>query len=375
MPKIPFATALFVCSVAMAQSTATVPPVCETLPGNAAVAMPLRWSEGKLQVFMDPVLLPANFVGETITGVRLRRSVLPGAVAYPAISRTLTVRGGFQGPSAAQVVGGYLQNRPAGSQVCFGPAVVSVPAAPAAGPGTTVGDEFVQITFTTPLPVTAGTMFLEFEVSDPPLSYSSGHWVDAVWFEGGVDQGMAVQVGDGSCTTRTEPTLLTYESADPPVAGTTVDLRVTGAPPTNTISGSTGFVLCWAGTDPEGRAPDATYVGYGNTFAAADPLMAGCHQWAPFDLSWFGATDGAGRFSTTLDIPGSAAIGFRLGVQAAWLDLSRPVIPLSFSNGLHFVCSGAAVGNHCNSLFFPGTVQVSPWGPQLGQMPVVVLDY
>jgi hypothetical protein len=373
MPENVLAMLLFACPAALAQSTATVPPVCETLPGNAALAMPLRWSEGRMQVFVDPGLLPQNFVGETITGLKLRRSVLPGDVAYPAISRTLTVRGGFQGPAAALVNGSYTQNQPGSMQTLFGPTMVNVAATPAPGPATTVGESFVDIVFTTPLPVVAGTLFLEFEVSNPPLSISSDHWVDAVWFEDGVDEGLVVRVGDGGCTTRSEPTMLEYTSSDAPIAGTTVDLEVTGAPPT--INGAFGFVVVWAGTDPEGRAPGPTYVGYGNTFAAADPLMANCHQWAPFDFSWFGPTDGAGRFATTFDIPGSAGVGFRLALQAAWLDTSRPVVPLSFSNGLQLVCTGAGVGSRCNTFFFPGQTQVSPWGPQIGQMPVVLLDY
>ena len=148
-----------------------------------------------------------------------------------------------------------------------------------------------------------------------------------------------------------------------------------GAPPTNPTTGETGFAIVWVGTDPENRTPGPTYVGYGNTFAAADPLMANCYQWAPFDVAWFGATDGAGRFATTFAIPSGAAIGARLALQAGWLDVSRPVIPLSLSNGIQLVCTGAGVEDRCSSFFFPGQAQISPWGPQLGQMPVLLLDY
>ena len=48
MPKYLLSILLSVCPLAVAQSTATVPAACEVLPGNAAVAMPLRWSEGTL---------------------------------------------------------------------------------------------------------------------------------------------------------------------------------------------------------------------------------------------------------------------------------------------------------------------------------------
>jgi hypothetical protein len=38
----------------VAQTTTVVPARCVDLPGNAALAMPLRWSQGVLQVFVDP---------------------------------------------------------------------------------------------------------------------------------------------------------------------------------------------------------------------------------------------------------------------------------------------------------------------------------
>ena len=51
------------------------------------------------------------------------------------------------------------------------------------------------------------------------------------------------------------------------------------------------------------------------------------------------------------------------------------MIPLSFSNGLQLVCTGAGVQNRCCSYFFPGSATTSPWGSQIGQMPVLLLDY
>lgn len=381
MPKHPSVSlARFLCGLSLvgaaahAQNSATVPPAMETLPGNAGMAMPLRWSEGKLQVFIDAPLLPDNFIGETITGLRLRRSVLPGAVAYPAMTRTITVYGAFQGPPAANMIAGWLPNRPTtGYQTLFGPAVVNIPATPAPGPGTTVGEELVQIVFTTPLPVTAGTLYLEFETTDGPLQVDPGNWVDAVWFGDGVEAGYVTIVGDGSCTTRSQPTELRETSNSDPVAGDTLNLRVTGAPPT--VLGQVGFVLCWVGLDPETRAPGPGNLGYGASLGAIDPLMVDCFQWAPLDVAWFGPTDGAGAFNTTLDIPAGAVVGQRLGIQAGWLDTSRPVLPISFSNGLQIVCNSLEIGDRCNSFFFPGDVAVSPWGPQIGQVPVIILDY
>src|SRR5690606_26126958 len=71
-------------SALVGQNTAALPPAFKTLPGNVGVAMPLRWSKGKMQVFIDPPMMPTGFVGETITGLRLRRSVLAGSPAFPA---------------------------------------------------------------------------------------------------------------------------------------------------------------------------------------------------------------------------------------------------------------------------------------------------
>lgn len=349
-----------------AQTTATVPPICEFLPGNAAVSMPLRWSQGFLQVFVDDDLLPSNFVGETITGLRLRRSTLPGDVDYAALTRTLTVRGGFQPYPAAQMVGGRIANRPANMQTLFGPAPVTVAATTAPAAGTSVGQEFVQVTFTQPLQVVAGTLFLEFEASDGPLSIEADNWVDAVWFPDGDDTGYLVPVGDGSCTTRAAPTELRWLDGEP-LNGEDIDMQVTGVAPG-------GLVLAWVGIDPVAAPPGPTYTGWNGTFGPADPAMSECYMWAPFEASWFGVADPAGVFGTTFTMP-SAAVGLRLGVQAGWLDLSRPVVPLSFSNGLQIVCNSAGVQNHCSSMFFPGTALSSPWGPYRGQMPVLVLDY
>jgi hypothetical protein len=357
---------------AQAQIGTVVPSICADLPGNAAVAMPLRWSHGTMQVFVDAALLPPAFVGQTITGLHLRRATLLGDVAYPALTRTLTVRGGFLPFPAAQMVGSIAQNRPATTTVLFGPAPLTTNAVGGPGPTTITGAELLHVPFTTPLVVAAGTLFLELEAGDTPLQVSDAHWVDAVWFSGGNDLGLVAAVGDGSCTTRPEPVHLRWTSGGP-AAGTSRTFEVSGAPPTS--GASAGFVFAWAGIDPSTRGPGPGYLGYGASLGALDPGMAACHQWAPLDVSWFGATGITGTFSATLTIPAAAAVGLRLGLQAAWLDLSRPVLPLSLSNGLHVVVGSAGVGNHCNTMYFPAGTTTSPWAPFVGQMPVLRLEH
>ncbi len=356
-----------------AQSSAVVPPVCATLPGNAAISLPLRWSHGTMQVFVDAPLLPANFAGETITGLWLRRPMLPDDVGYAPLQRTLTVRGGFHQFAAGVIAGPLAQNRPANTAVLFGPAAVTTLAATGPGPSTTCGGDLLHVVFAQPLVVAAGTLFLEFETTDAPLQISADHWVDAFWHADGGDGGYAAALGDGSCTSRPEPTRLVWTAGAGATAGSTVSFEVTGAPPT--FAGSAGFVLVWAGLDPEGRGPGPGYLGYGASFAAIAPAFTGCHQWAPFDVAWLGPTDVDGEFATTLALPGSAAAGVRLGLQAAWLDPTRPVVPLSFSNGLQVVVGPLGVGPRCSTIFFPAGTTASPWPPFRGQMPVLRLEY
>lgn len=353
-------------SPGLAQTTTVVPARCVDLPGNAALAMPLRWSQGVLQVFVDPPLLPASLNGQALTGVRLRRSTLLGDPANPSLTRTLTVRGGYQPFLAAQMQGTYVQNRPAGFTVLFGPTAVTTTATGVPAPGAAVGEDLLDVDFTTPLPWAAGTLFLEFEVADAPLQLSAAHWVDAVWFPNGTDTGYAVTVGTGACTTRTEPTELRWLGSAAPAPSITGTLEVRGTPPT--AGSSVGIVLEWIGFSPRAN-------NFGVSLTLLDPLLVGCHQWAPFEVSWSGTANTAGVYSTPLPLPSTAALGTELGVQAAWLDLSRTGLPLSFSNGLVLRLGPAGVGSGCSTMFFPGAATVSPWPAFVGQMPVLLLEH
>ncbi len=373
MPRIaPFLLSLTLASAAASQSSAVVPAAMGSLPGNAALSMPLRWSQGTLQVRIDSQLLPAALTGQTITGLRLRRPSFLGEPDYPALQRTLTVRGGFQTQLAGQIGGNLVNNRPANLSVLFGPAPVNVGATTATGPATAIGADLLQIPFTQGLPVGTGTLFLEFEVSDAPLQISTGHWVDAVWIKNGLENGYAVTVGNGSCTTRPEPTELRWNDSVGPQVGSTAKFVVTGAQP---APGAPGLVLHWIGVDPQTAPPGPTHFGFGVPMDAIDPGLAGCYWWAPFTITWFGLTDTSGRIATTLQLATGVTPGMRLAVQAAWLDESRPGLPFSLSNGLLLTVTGVGVGGSCSSVFFPGGATVSPWAPYVGQMPVLGLYY
>lgn len=370
---VPLPFLLVLASLAPAQSTVVVPAALAALPGNAALSLPLRWSHGVLQVRVDSQLLPAALSGQTITGLRLRRPSFLAEPDYPALQRTLTVRGGFQPELAAQIGMNLVQNRPANLSVLFGPAPVTVAASTATGPATALGAEIVQIVFSQPLPVGTGTLFLEFEAGDAPLQVLATHWVDAVWIRGGLETGYAVTVGDGSCTTRSEPTELRWDDTTGPQLGGTAKFVVTGAPPTD--ANGTGLVVHWIGIDPQTAPPGPTHLGFGASLTLVDPTLGGCHWWAPFTVTWFGATDATGRIATTFPLTGPGTPGMRLSVQAAWLDASRPGLPFSLSNGLLLVLNSIAVGGNCSSVFFPAGLTTAPWAPFVGQMPVLGLDH
>ncbi|MBL8733018.1 MAG: hypothetical protein JNN13_11670 [Planctomycetes bacterium] len=364
-----YLAAWFGAAPAPAQSTAVVPSICAALPGNAAVSLPLRWSHGIMQVWIEASLLPTGFVGQTISGVRLRRSTLPFDTAYGPVQRTLTVRGAFWNIQAVQMTTSLTQNRPPALIDLFGPAPVAVAATAAPGAATVLGEEFLHVQFTTPLPVVAGTLCLEFETSDAPLQVSSEHWVDAVWMEDGVDEGYVAFVGDGSCTTQAVPTRLAWVGSAGPDVGTTTALQASGIP-------ANGLVLAWVGLDPTTRPPGAGYLGFGGDFGFVEPALAGCHQWAPFDATWFGAADANGRFAVGLAVPATAALGTRLGFQVAWLDPARSgFLPFSFSNGAVLAVGSAAIGSRCATAFFPAGVTTSPWSAFRGQMPVLMLEH
>jgi hypothetical protein len=90
---------------------------------------------------------------------------------------------------------------------------------------------------------------------------------------------------------------------------------------------------------------------------------------------WNGAADGVGAYASTLAIPAAAAAGMRLAVQGAWIDPSRPGLPLSLGNGLVLVLGSAGVTDRCSSVYFPGAATTSPWSTFVGQMPVLRLHY
>jgi hypothetical protein len=368
-------TLALLASFAHGQNRAVVPAIAATLPGNAAMSMPLRWSHGVFQCCIGSSLLPATLAGGQLQGIRMRRPSFVGEPDYPALQRTLTVRAAFT-PLVPSAMGGFrAANAPANLATVFGPAPFSVAATTQPTGAPWLGDEYVVIPFSPPLPVTPGSLFLEFETSDLPFR-TADQWVDAVWIENGVEQGYSTTVGEASCTTRATPLEMRWTSGASPTRGIDAVLRLTGAPPA-APNGLGSVVLAWLGVEPQTHALAGDFLGYGADLASIDPTLAGCRQWSPLDYVVFGLADAAGGFDLRVLIPTApTTVGMRLGAQAAFLDSSRTgVLPLSVSNGVMMQLDTSRVGAQCSSVYFPYAYPTSPWGAHLGLMPVLVLDF
>lgn len=350
------------------QNRTVVPAGCRYLQGNAALSLPLRWSQGTLQVQVEAALLP-GLLGRSLQGVRLRRPAFLGEGPYAAVQRTITVRGGFRPASALGLGQDLVLNRPTTLTVLANAVNVAVAATAAPGVGASTGQEFLVVPFSTPLVVTAGNLFLEFATNNGPFSVLADNWVDAVWFEDGVDQGYAATTGDGSCTTLGSPGELHWAGAGAPTLGSTAVFRTSGIP-----AGT--FLLPWLGLDPIGRAPGPTFFGFGGSLGGLSPALATCHQWLPADAVLAATASSAGGYDISVPLSSAlVAAGGRIGVQVAWLDSGRPGLPLSVTNGVVVVPNTFGVASRCSSVFFPGTATWSPWLPFVGQMPVLTLDH
>jgi hypothetical protein len=360
--------ALILVSTAIAQRRAVAPPICESMPGNAALSLPLRWSHGTMQVLIEAQLLPTSgFVGNSLTGLRLRRPSFLAEPAYAAVTRTLTVRAAFTTRAANQMTQDLVGNRSPGLPVVFGPAAVNVAATIAAGPGTALGAEFLAIAFATPVPIVPGNLELEFEASDAPLTVAADNWVDAFWLQGGIEGGYATPIGNGGCTTLSGPLTLRWNGA-PPLRGAAASLLLSGA-------AQNSLAIAFWGLDPRTHPISPGFFGYGYDLGQLASALGGCFQWAPIDVQWLGTTGPSGDYQVGFTVLSQLAARDRIAVQCAVLDPGRSGVPLSFSNGVLAQVDSTGAASHGTTVFFPGGALFSPWVPEPGQFPVLVLEY
>jgi hypothetical protein len=359
---------LFLLTTAPAQGTAVTPPIGLDLPGNAALSMPARWTQGIMQVLIDHSLLPAALTNQSIHTIRLRRPAFIGEPAYPSLQRTMRVSAGFTTLLAAQLTGNLAANRPASLQVVAGPGVVTLPATAANGPGDALGATLITIALTTPLPVTQDNLFLEFEALDPPFTASPDHWVDAFWTLNGVDTGLAATVGNGGCGSGAQAPVLNWAGATAPQVGGSAALSLSHAPPQ---------VMAWTliGFAPQSRPTSAAYFGFGASLAAIG--MTGCNQWTPIDGLVTGLTDPGGGNGFSITMPANVVpAGARIGFQMVVLEAGANPAGIAASNGVIVVPGSIGIGPHCTTVMAQGSSPTqASWPPYQGLMPVLMLDW
>lgn len=372
MRLVPVLVGFLLAAACPAQNTAVVPALLATLPGNAATSMPLRWSQGVMQVVIDHALIPGAACTGGIQGLRLRRPAFFGEPAYGAITRMLTVRAAVTQTEARHLQPYRDRNTPTTVQIVFGPAPVTIAATPAFGRGDALGPELLTIPFAVPiaLPNTGDHLYLEFETSDTAMQVDAGNWVDAVQFENGVDAGYDVPVGNGGCGSQAVPMTLQWTGAAAPARGTTAALQMVGAP-------ANSFAVALLSFDPQARAPGGSFFGFGADLGGFG--MTGCHQWSALDYWLNLTTSNAGIGQVGFAIPTTnLRPGDRLGVQVAVLDPAANAAGVSMTNGVVLVLDQSGVGNQAASVFYPGPTtptSLSPWRPYVGLMPVLVLEY
>lgn len=364
-------TPVLIAALATAQQQAVVPALAATLPGNAALSLPLRWSEGALQVVVDHALLPPAACAGGITGIRLRRPAFVGEPGYGPLSRTLTVRAGTTQRAAAWMLQFRDQNTPANAQVVFGPTAVQVAASGPLGAGDALGPWLLDLPFTVPivLPAANDHLFLEIESSDPPFAVASDNWIDAVQFAGGIEGGYAAPLGNGGCGGVAAPRLL-WSGAAAPSRSSQAALQLSLGP-------ANALALALVSLDPQARAPGGTFAGFGAGLAGLG--LPGCFQWSAPDLLLVGHTSLVGIAAFGFAVPGAPLhAGDRIGVQAAVLDPAANPAGIALSNGVVLVLDQGGVGARASSLFLPGPLTAtsrSPWYPFVGLMPVLTVVY
>jgi hypothetical protein len=364
-------TALLLLSIAVAspaQGTAVTPPIGLDLPGNAALAMPARWTDGIMQVLIEQSLLPASLANQSIRTIRLRRPAFLGEPAYPALQRTMRVQAAFTPMLANQMTGNLVTNRAPGLQVIAGPTVITLPATAANGPGDALGATLITIPLTTPLPVGQGSLFLEFEALDAPFTASADHWVDAFWTSNGIDTGLAATVGNGGCGSSGHVPLLRWAGGPPPQTGGTAVLDLAYARPQAMVWTLIGFA-------PQSRPAAGAYFGFGGSLAPVG--LDGCHQWTPPDGLVAATTTAGGGNPFTIALPANAVpAGTRIGFQMAILDAAANPAGIAATNGLIVVPGNIGIGPRCATVMAQGhPATIASWPPYQGLMPVLLLDW
>jgi len=369
---------LLATALAPAQTVEAVPRGFTNVPGNAAVSLPFRWERGTMQVIYQGSVLPSGLAGKTITALSLRRPAFPDEPAYGQVNRTLriwmasTSRGTVTVNTRGNFVGNPVEVLP--------PTVVNIGATQPTGVRDGVGADLLTVSLATPFVVgTAPHLFIQFEVSGPTFTVAPDNWIDAVWFPGGVDDGLVVPVGNGGCSSVSGTTSrLIWTANNPPVGGGTARVAASGFRPLAPC-------LLLLSPNPEVRPVMGPYLtpGFGRLLPVAG--APNCMSWGEPDFIEFAFTDANGGVAWSLPIPTGIGGGQKFGLQAACIpDITIPV-PTT-SNGLIMTMGPSGLAPAISTLLHPDvpvfpvptptpTNYVSAFPEYLGLAPVVQLHY
>ena len=382
MIRIPIATSAFSVLLAslpaQAMTWTSVPPGFERMPGNGALAMPLRWSQGVMQVQCDKTILPTQLLGQSLRALRVRRPGFVGEPAYPALNVRLKVALGVAIGAANQMSSTLATNRPQKLTVVAGPLDYSVPATNPHAPGDATGAWLVDLPFATPyvVPQLAEPLFLEWEVLGSSYVIHDLHWVDALYSPGGSTQGFVATVGNGGCGPAASglPMRLLPDSATPPAIGQKFTLRLENAKP----SSQAFVVLNLHASDTFFTLTPYAPGSFGVDLA---PLgMPGCWSWTGFDTFWSLKTSAQGDLAHVIELPNASYLrGVRSGVQA--FVAATGVNPAGFaaSNGLYLAPDRSGVVGFAGSVatvLCPGPAcTLSPWIAWVQTAPILLFGY
>ncbi|MCA8941172.1 MAG: hypothetical protein KDB80_01315 [Planctomycetes bacterium] len=365
----PFVAFAVLAAVSPAQEWATIPSGFDRLPGNAAVSVPGRWTWGRLQVLYDAALF-TDLVGESITGLRIRRPAFFDEPAYVGSTMTFEISLGPSPRDPANMSGNFNdQYDPASPmQVVYAQQSYAIPPTPAPGQADVVGESLVDLTFDQPFVVPAGTsILLEWRTIDTSLTVLGDGWADCVWLPSGQDVGLARHAGQNGCGNHGAMRLDVAPGSEHPALGQTTNFRLEGAQHESSCHFAIGFEP--VANTPGGFGVDVTVF----------PFAGLCQLWTP--LQFFLApvqTDAAGAVDFGFEFPSSNTLqGIQVGMQAFVVETDDQDLPtaIAASNGVVLLMDSIGLGDMAATALFPADDATAPWIPWVGLCPIIEFSY
>ena len=354
-----------------AQTWRAIPAQFQELPANAGLAMPARWTQGKLQTIYDGPAVPLAFTGATLNGVRARRAVFVGDGAWPSttIRMRVALASGQNVPDVTGIRTNCDVNRVAagGLTTVVDAMPVSIPATARPSAGARVGEDMVVLPFAQPFPFTGPRLMVEWANLETVFTVADDQWIDSVSLGTQGDAGMAVTVGNGGCgsSALTPPMQLVYAGTYGPGFGRTNRLTLTAGLPGAVAAVAVGF-------DPEVRQPGFD-LGFGASLSVIG--LTGCHLWSGADLLLPHTIGTFGDLPVSLVLPALPVWeGSSVGVQVWCVDPAANPLGLAVSNGVVLRMNRVGCGTGMATVLVPGPGDQSPYGVFFGMAPVLLFD-